>query len=325
VTLRGYEPWTPKPETREVIRAVADVLDEYEEYLPISLRQIFYRLVADHGYDKTEAAYNRLGNHVARARRAQLLPFDAIQDTQGKPMEVQAWASYESFWDETMESAEHFCLDRMAGQEVRIEVWSEAGMTDLLYRVASAYGISVYNSRGFASVTNSYNLAKRALEADVPTVLLHVGDHDPSGVSIFESLVGDARAFLIQERAEQDDLLGDDGFLSYDLMDESGPTVRPVRVALTEPQIEEYGVETAPPKPAPRRGQVDRKGTDTRTINWVGETAQAEAIPPDLMTRILRGAIEDQIDLDIWRAVLAEERKDRVRLSEHVTRAREDS
>jgi hypothetical protein len=43
------------------------------------------------------------------------------------------------------------------------------------------------------------------------------------------------------------------------------------------------------------------------------------------MTRILRGAIEDQIDLDIWRAVLAEERKDRVRLSEHVTRAREDS
>ena len=48
--------------------------------LPLTVRQIFYRLVGAHGYDKTEQAYARLGEHLNRARRAGLIEFDAIRD-----------------------------------------------------------------------------------------------------------------------------------------------------------------------------------------------------------------------------------------------------
>ena len=39
---------------------VEAVLDEYADYLPLTVRQIFYRLVGAYGYEKTERAYARL-------------------------------------------------------------------------------------------------------------------------------------------------------------------------------------------------------------------------------------------------------------------------
>ena len=36
---------------------------EYEDYLPLTIRQIFYRLVGAHEYEKTERAYERLIEH----------------------------------------------------------------------------------------------------------------------------------------------------------------------------------------------------------------------------------------------------------------------
>lgn len=67
--LRGYADWKPKEETLYWVGKVRGVLDEYRDYLPITLRQIFYRLVAEHGFDKTEQAYNRLGKERRRRRK----------------------------------------------------------------------------------------------------------------------------------------------------------------------------------------------------------------------------------------------------------------
>jgi len=59
---------------------VAEIIDDYREHLPLTVRQIFYRLVASYGYEKDEKAYKRLGEHLVRARRAHMVPFDAIRD-----------------------------------------------------------------------------------------------------------------------------------------------------------------------------------------------------------------------------------------------------
>lgn len=285
--VRGYADWKPRDETLYWVGIVAEVLKEYEEYLPISLRQIFYRLVAEHGFEKTEEAYNRLGTWIGRARRAQLLPFDAIRDDQGRAHAVQSYPDRAGFWAFVREHANAYRRDRMNGQEIRMEVWSEAGMTEQLARVAWRYGIPVYSSRGFASVTNSHAVAERALEFWGTTVLLHVGDHDPSGVSIYESLVKDAQSFLLQEREWEHGDISRDGILLAEMAEKAGPWIRPVRVAITEEQIEEHGIETAPPKKE-----------DSRTKNWIGETAQAEALPPDLLQEILTEAIESRLDMD---------------------------
>ena len=59
------------------------MLNEYADQLPITLRQIYYRLIGAHGYDKDGNAAERLGEIVNRARRAKLIPMDAIRDDGG--------------------------------------------------------------------------------------------------------------------------------------------------------------------------------------------------------------------------------------------------
>ena len=43
---RGFAPWNPRSESLALVRDVQTVLDEYREYLPLTIRQAFYRLVA---------------------------------------------------------------------------------------------------------------------------------------------------------------------------------------------------------------------------------------------------------------------------------------
>src|SRR5262245_64066815 len=78
---RGYiENWTPRPDTQIIIDWVLAVLVEYAAYLPLTLRQVFYRLVGAHGFDKDEKAYKRLGELINKMRRARMMDFESIRD-----------------------------------------------------------------------------------------------------------------------------------------------------------------------------------------------------------------------------------------------------
>jgi hypothetical protein len=66
---------------------------------PLTVRQIFYRLVGSAGYYKTELAYDRLCEHLAKARHAKLIPFDAIRDDGGTVLALPAWESADEFLD----------------------------------------------------------------------------------------------------------------------------------------------------------------------------------------------------------------------------------
>lgn len=111
-----------------------------------------------------------------------------------------------------------------------------------------------------------------------PVVVLHVGDHDPSGEHIHTSLEEDLMAFA----------------------DHYGGTARVVRVAVTPEQQALYQLPTAPPKKTDRRSFAS------------SFTVQAEALPPDLLGQIVEEAIRDHLDLEILAA--SQERQDAIRL-----------
>lgn len=78
---RGYiAEYRPQAKTRRLLADAQAVLDEYQSYWPLTCRQIYYRLIGAHGYPKTEDFYARLCEHLANARRARVIPFDAIRD-----------------------------------------------------------------------------------------------------------------------------------------------------------------------------------------------------------------------------------------------------
>lgn len=69
---RGYQPWRPTT-TQALLDNVMSVFEEYPDHRPLTIRQVFYRLVGAHGFEKSEAAYARLLYLLDRARRARML------------------------------------------------------------------------------------------------------------------------------------------------------------------------------------------------------------------------------------------------------------
>ena len=80
--------------TLALLDQVRGILDEYADYLPLTVRQVFYRLVGVHGYDKTEQAARLRGIRVLHASpsslRAGLRLFSATARDRGpKPQAAQ--------------------------------------------------------------------------------------------------------------------------------------------------------------------------------------------------------------------------------------------
>jgi hypothetical protein len=283
---RGYADWRPQRKTRDLLGQVEVVLSEYSEHLPLTVRQVFYRLVGGYGYDKTEQAYERLCNHLVRARRARMISFDVLRDDGVSVMDGSWYGEVADFHDHVRREADRYRRDKQSGQDVYVELWCEAvGMMPQLQRVAEGYSVPVFSCGGFASLSAVRLIADRVSARPVPTMLLHVGDYDPSGESIFEAMTDDASAFL------EDDMLP--GLHHLDA----------VRVALTAEQVAAYDLPTSPPK-----------ASDSRSARWDGETCQAEALPPDLLAALVRKAIEKELDLDLLAEHREAERRERVEL-----------
>ncbi len=189
--VRGLAPWHPQRATLALLDTVQAVLIEYAAYLPLTLRQVFYRLVGAHGYDKTELAYSRLGEHLNRARRAGLIEFSAIRDDGITLVEPLMWDNPYELVETFLSHAEKFRLDRQDGQHRRLIFAVEAaGMVPQIQRIADPFGIAVHSSGGFDSLTAKRDLAERL--GEWPTVeVLHIGDHDPSGVHLYLSMAED--------------------------------------------------------------------------------------------------------------------------------------
>jgi len=67
-------------------------------------------------------------------------------------------------------------------------------MVPQLGAVASPFGIEVCSSGGFDSLTDKHRIG-RLWAGDQIITVLHLGDHDPSGVHVFSSLAEDIKDF----------------------------------------------------------------------------------------------------------------------------------
>jgi len=149
-------------------------------------------------------------------------------------------------------------------------------------RVANPFGVTVMSGGGFDSLTDKHNFAAALSEHDRPTEVLHIGNHDPSGVSMFLAFLEDVEAFTRE--------LGGQATFTR----------------LTPAQIREHRLPTSPPK-----------ATDNRA--FAGETCQAEALPPDVLADILRTAIEERVDRRVLDRVRRQEQRIRRELIERFT------
>jgi hypothetical protein len=229
---RGFAPWSPRGATQQVLEQVQQVLIQYRELLPLTARQVFYRLVGAYGFPKTEADYKRLLEYINRARRSGLIPWTAIRDDGAVAEGVGLYSSADDFLSTVKDWAGRVDLDLLQFQPVYVEVLCEAaGMVPQLQRVAEPFGIPVRSSGGFDSTTVKHDLAVFYARQEKPVKALHVGDLDPSGVHLHSALQEDLDAFLSR----------------------LGGSCDVVRVGVDPSHVEQYGLPTDTPKAGDKR------------------------------------------------------------------------
>ena len=262
---RGFAPWKPHTQSQELLDQVQEVLDTYRDLLPLTGRQIFYRLVATTGYDKTEVAYKRLLNLLNRARRAFIIGMDSIRDDGAITAGAGRFDNDRDFLEACQGWAAGFQLDFMQYQPRYIELICEAGgMVPQLQKVAEFYGVTVRSSGGFDSTTVKHSLGLHYANQQKPVIFLHVGDLDPSGEHICSNLGEDVGAFAAHY----------------------GGQASVLRIAVTADQQRAFDLPTAP-----------AKKNDRRSFS-ADFTVQAEALPPNALAAIVRDAIEAQLDME---------------------------
>jgi hypothetical protein len=180
--------------TRTLVNASLDVINGLADFWPLTLRQIYYQLVALLVLGNRLGEYKRLSRVLSDARIAGLVPWEAMEDRSRSTLESGGWSDVRSF---VQEEVGRFCYgyrrDLMQGQEHRLEIWVEKdALASIVHRIAFEYCVRVVVARGFSSTSYVKQCADRIneslLSAKQSTRVLYFGDFDPSGWEMPEAM-----------------------------------------------------------------------------------------------------------------------------------------
>jgi hypothetical protein len=253
---------------------------------PVTLRQLFYRLVADGTLPNTWSYYARLSNRTAEGRREGTFP-ELADLTSG----IKRNQSFTGLSDATEWLLRVYCRDRTEGQEWTIFLAVEkAGMSAQLSAwFTRPLGIPHVALGGFASQTLCDRVRRDVRYDRRPAVLVYAGDHDPSGEDI-----------------------------DRDFVARTGCWEKVIRVALSRDQVAEYDLpENTDPEVA---AKVARDPRAAQFQAEYGDLAQYEvdALPPEVLRGLYQEAIDRFWHSDAYDAVMRQERDDRDRLRDLV-------
>jgi hypothetical protein len=171
---------TRHAKTASLIEAAAAILAESN---PMTVRQVFYRLVARQVIPNSRAAYQACSKALVAARREGLIPWHHIEDRLRQPRAVSMWAGLADF---AATAAVAYRRDVWAEQSAVLETWLEKdALSGIIADVLNSYGVTLNVGRGFDGWSSIYDAAGRLGEDDM---ILYLGDFDPNGEDMVRSL-----------------------------------------------------------------------------------------------------------------------------------------
>ncbi len=283
MTKIQYEVKNFNPKTLETIAHAEGIVAEYQaQGFSLTLRQIYYQFVARGLIANTERDYKRIGNIVSDARRAGLIDWNAIEDRTRFIRSLSNWDKPQDI----LESAKNgYHRDLWATQDKRMEVWIEKdALVGVIEAICQDNDVSFFSCRGYVSDSEMWRAAMRMRRYDRKIIVLHLGDHDPSGIDMTRDI--EDRLNLFSGYAD----------------------IKVRRIALTMEQIEE---QSPPPNPA--------KTTDSRYVSYVSEYGdeswELDALEPKFISDLIRDQILEERDEEKWEAVIVEQEKEREQIS----------
>ena len=266
----------------DLIELVNQVVDEYSaQGYELTLRQVYYQLVARGYIPNNERSYKNVGSLINDGRLAGLIDWHSVTDRTRNLRKAGHW---ENPADVIASARYSYNLDKWKGQPNYVEVWVEKdALVDIVGQACDPLDTPYFSCRGYTSQSEMWSAAQRFIrqEQREKRIIIHLGDHDPSGIDMTRD---------IQERLE---MFGADVYVK--------------RVALTMNQIQTYN---PPPNPA--------KVTDSRASKYINqygnESWELDALEPKVITNLINQEVTMYRDDVIYRAVCDKESREKEEL-----------
>lgn len=274
-----------KSESLARIVQMQEIVAEYAaQGLRLTARQLYYQFVSRDLIPNKVTAYKNLTGLLTDARYAGMIDWNAIEDRGREADQPSEWSSISNLVDAAVEG---YRLPRWADQPCYAELWVEKqALAGVLEPLAKQFHVTLMVNKGYSSASAMYEASRRFRNngGSRDKLLFYLGDHDPSG----EDMVRDI-----------EDRLGEFGVRSLSVK----------KLALTMPQVEEYD---PPPNPA--------KTTDSRYEAYAEkhgtESWEVDALPPNVLSQIIRDAFEEIVDHEAMDVVIARENRGKAALRE---------
>jgi hypothetical protein len=281
-----------------MIKRINGILETYEaQGFDLSLRQLYYQLVAKALIENTEKSYKNIGKLVNDARMAGLIDWEMIKDRGREMTKNPHWENTRDFIESV---APQFRFNLWRDQDHYVEVMVEKqALEGVLEPVCKSLDVPFTANKGYSSQSAMYEASKRflaAAEDGRECFVIYLGDHDPSGIDMSRD---------VEERL--------DLFVktSMNRCDEIGPNepsaVTMKRVALNMAQVRELNPPENPAKITDSRaeGYIARFGVSS----W-----ELDAIEPRQLAQIVTTAIEEIMDVEKFKKNVKEMEKGRAAL-----------
>lgn len=298
---------------RIITNANAICGEYFSQGLVLTLRQLYYQFVARGLMANRQQNYDKLGRVVADARMAGRIDWSYLIDRTRNEISRSRWDNPGTLLEQ---AAAGYHIDLWKGQGVRPIVFVEKDAAiGVIESVCHDNDVSYLSCRGYMSASELWNAAQRIryhIENGERVVILHIGDHDPSGLDMTRDIRERLNRFIYKDWSL---LQGAElpfprtyGDLKMHMLDymntvrerEGVKLLAPCepfvvrRIALNWNQIQEYD---PPPNPA--------KATDVRFEKYVADTGSYEsweldALEPNVLIALIQDELDGMRDDDMW-------------------------
>ena len=227
---------------------------------PQSVRHVFYRMTdprLPEPVEKSDRGYRHVQDRCVKLRRSGRIPYHWIADMSRRGYFVN---TYDDAGDFLRRMGHLYRANLWRDADYRCEVWAESrSIASVILSDCQELAVDLFPCGGFSSLSFVHEAAQthNASQDTRPLIVLYVGDYDPAGVLIDQSLERELREHLRSD-------------IDMDFQ----------RIAINEEQVEQYDLPTKPRKEGDKRSQ------------HLKYTVEAEAMPARDLRALLRLHVE---------------------------------
>ena len=248
---------------------------------PISVRGAFYRAVSAGVFPGThDCHYDAAQRILLKLRRSRCLPYSKIVDSTRHTIKPSSWAtpgeyakSFARCYRKDLWERQAHCIDFFVEKDA---------MAGVLEPVIREYDVPLRVIRGDISETFCWSISEQWNQIEKPIFAYYLGDHDPSGLRIEQTLKSKLQEFC------------DEPF--------SWKRIGIVDTDFNNPEILGFSI----------KGDHNSKAWKTRNGAYLEKygdrCVEIDALPPKVIKARMRDVIESHIDQEEWQRLKLNEK-----------------